>query len=78
MTKWITNKKVDARDAYRLKQYKKPTQWITKKTPEIDLDYINEILKEPTEKAKKIFKSNYKKGGLVKKGKPKLAKRGWK
>ena len=48
------------------------------KVPEINLDELNELLKEPTNKARDIFKNNFKKGGLVKKGKPRLAKRGWK
>ena len=58
---------------------KKKQPYITKKdsVPEVDLDYINEILEEPTEKAREIFKNNFKKGGLVTKGKPKLAKKGW-
>tara|TARA_R110001583_G_scaffold7966_1_gene38795 strand:+ start:21 stop:239 length:219 start_codon:yes stop_codon:yes gene_type:complete len=47
------------------------------KVPEIDLDELNELLKEPTNKAREIFKNNFKKGGLVIKGKPKLAKKGW-
>jgi len=45
--------------------------------PKIDLDELNELLKEPTDKAREIFKNNFKKGGLVTKGKPKLAKKGW-
>tara|TARA_B110000285_G_scaffold57894_1_gene66177 strand:- start:466 stop:696 length:231 start_codon:yes stop_codon:yes gene_type:complete len=45
--------------------------------PKVDLDELNELLKEPTEKAREIFKNNFKKGGLVIKGKPKLAKKGW-
>jgi hypothetical protein len=45
--------------------------------PKVDLDELNELLKEPTEKAREIFKNNFKKGGLVTKGKPKLAKKGW-
>ena len=46
--------------------------------PEVDLNYINEILKEPTEKAREMFKmKKFKSGGLVIKGKPKLAKKGW-
>ena len=47
------------------------------KVPEIDLDELNELLKEPTNKAREIFKNNFKSGGLVIKGKPKLAKKGW-
>jgi len=45
--------------------------------PKIDLDELNELLKEPTDKAREIFKNNFKKGGLVTKGNPKLAKKGW-
>jgi len=49
-----------------------------KDVPEVDLNYINEILKEPTEKAREMFKmKKFKSGGLVIKGKPKLAKKGW-
>jgi hypothetical protein len=66
------NKELKSLNKSKYIQRKKP------KVPEIDLDELNELLKEPTDKARDIFKSNFKKGGLVKKGKPKLAKRGWK
>ena len=58
---------------------KKKQPYITKKdsVPKIDLDELNKLLKEPTDKAREIFKNNFKKGGLVTKGKPKLAKKGW-
>jgi len=73
--KWITRKEPHK------DWITKKTKWIQKKkpkVPEINIDELNELLKEPTDKARDIFKSNFKKGGLVKKGKPKLAKRGWK
>ena len=75
MSKWITKKEP------KKEWITKKTKWIQKKkpeVPEINIDELNELLKEPTDKARDIFKSNFKKGGLVKKGKPKLAKRGWK
>jgi predicted metal-dependent RNase len=52
----------------------KSKNWITKKTPE-DLGIKNWITKKTPED---LGIMGYKKGGLVKKGKPKLAKRGWK
>ena len=60
---------------------KKKRPYITKKIPEYDLklEDINKLLKEKTKDANEMFKmKTYKKGGLVKKGKPKLAKKGWK
>jgi len=72
MSKWITKKEP------KKEWITKKTKWIQKKkpeVPEIDLDELNELLKEPTDKARDIFKSNFKN---FKKGKPKLAKRGWK
>ena len=73
MSDWITKK---SKSKYIQKKEPKKN-WITKKDSK--LEEINEMLKDQTEKANEMFKmKTYKKGGLVTKGKPKLAKRGWK
>ena len=85
-SKWVT-KKPESKSKWITK--KSESKWITKKEPEkapikkpnIDLKYINTILKEPTEKVKEIFKKNYKPreykgGGLAQRGLGRAFKKG--
>ncbi len=79
MSEYITKKKnyITKKPQYITKK-KKP--YITiKDSNDSKLEEINELLKDKTEDANEMFKmKTYKKGGLVTKGKPKLAKKGWK
>ena len=76
MSEWITKK-----NKSKYIQKKEPEKtWITiKDSKDSKLEEINDMLKDKTDDANKMFKmKTYKKGGLVKKGKPRLTKRGWK
>ena len=77
---WITKKDSEDSTLEEINEKNKDSKWITiKDSKDSKLEEINDMLKDKTEDANKMFKmKTYKKGGLVTKGKPKLAKKGWK
>ena len=76
MTDWITKKDSEEKKNWITKkdEPKEKKNWITKKDSE---DKKNWITKKDSEEIQDRARVNKKSGGLVKSGKPKIAKKGW-